>query len=117
MSGAFTRFARIGRLPLRFGQRCLLGAAAGTAAGLYGASCGRPPARELAGLRSAARQAVCRGGFRAAAEIVFGILAPSWRLDPLAVAVLAPLWQAAKALRRQRFPAGLWRCQGVLQSG
>eukprot|EP00959_Pyramimonas_sp_CCMP1952_P362865 7598722-Pyramimonas_sp.AAC.1 len=42
------RFARIGRLPVAFGHRCLLGAAAGTAAGLYGAACGRPPARELA---------------------------------------------------------------------
>ena len=69
------RFARIGRLPASFRQRCLLGAAAGTTAGMYGASCGRPPARELAGLRAAARHAVCRGGFRAAAEVVSGFSA------------------------------------------
>ena len=101
------RFSRIARFPVGFRQRCLLGAAAGTSAGMYGASCGRPPERELASLRSAARQAVCRGGLRAAAEIVFGVLSPSWRLDPAAVAALAPLWQAAKALRRQRLPLGL----------
>lgn len=103
------RFARVGRLPLPFRQRCLMGAAAGTAAGLYGAACGRPPARELAGLRAAARLAVCRGGLRSAAEVVFGVLSPSWRLDPEAVVVLAPLWQVALALRRGRFPEALWR--------
>eukprot|EP00959_Pyramimonas_sp_CCMP1952_P224484 4693944-Pyramimonas_sp.AAC.1 len=106
---AGVRFARIGRLPLEFRHRCMLGAAAGTSAGLYGASCGRPPAMELAGLRAAARQAVCRGGFRAAAEVVFGVLSPTWRLDPAAVVALAPLWQASKALRRGRFPLALWR--------
>ena len=57
---AGVRFARIGRLPLEFRHRCMLGAAAGTSAGLYGASCGRPPSKELAGLRAAARQAVPR---------------------------------------------------------
>lgn len=103
------RFARIGRLPLPFKERCLLGAAAGTAAGLYGASCGRPPVRELNGLRAAARHAACRGGLRNAAELVFGVLSPSWRLDPEAVVVLAPLWAVARAMRRGRFPEALWR--------
>ena len=118
LRGACTRFARLGRLPLSFGSRCLLGAAAGTAAGLYGAACGRPPVGELAGLRAAAKKAVCRGGLRASAEIVFGVLAPSWRLDPMAVTVLAPLWQAAKALRRRRFPADLWReAAGAMAAG
>ena len=115
---AIGRFARIGRLPLPFKDRCLLGAAAGTAAGLYGAACGRPPRLELVGLRAAARQAACRGGLRNAAELVFGILSPSWRLDPEAVVVLAPLWRAAQALRRRRFPAELWRAvAGALQAG
>lgn len=103
------RFARIGRLPLPFRERCLMGAAAGTAAGLYGAACGRPPLRELAGLRAAARQAACRGGLRSAAELVLGTLSPSWRLDPEAVVVLAPVWRATQALRRGRFPRELWR--------
>eukprot|EP00959_Pyramimonas_sp_CCMP1952_P182052 3806504-Pyramimonas_sp.AAC.1 len=70
MADARNRFARIARLPVSFGRRCMLGAAAGTAAGLYGAACGRPPESELRGLRAAARHAVCRrGGFRAAAEV------------------------------------------------
>ena len=112
------RFARIGRLPVDFRQRCLLGAAAGTAAGMFGAACGLPPARELAGLRAAARHAVCKGGFRAAAEVVFGVLSPSWRLDPAAITVIAPLWQIAKALRRGRFPEDLWReAEGAIAAG
>ena len=76
------------------------------------------PTRELAGLRTAARHAACRGGFRAAAEVVFGVLSPSWRLDPAAVAALAPLWQVAKALRRGRFPTELWRAaEGAIAAG
>ena len=86
-----------------------MGAAAGTAAGLHGAACGRPPVRELAGLRAAARQAVCGGGLRNAAEVVFGVLSPSWRLDPEAVVILAPLLRVAHALRWGRFPMALWR--------
>eukprot|EP00969_Alexandrium_andersonii_P055474 2444559-Alexandrium_andersonii.AAC.1 len=35
--------ARLGRLPVSFRQRCYLGAAAGTAAGVYGVARGRPP--------------------------------------------------------------------------
>eukprot|EP00974_Lingulodinium_polyedra_P018847 1824904-Lingulodinium_polyedra.AAC.1 len=61
-----------------------MGAAAGTAAGLYGAACGAPPAQELAGLRRAARTAAVRGAGRAAAAVVFGVLSPIWRLDPAA---------------------------------
>ena len=115
---AVGRFVRIGRLPVSFRQRCMMGAAAGTAAGMYGAACGRPPARELAGLRAAARHAVCRGGLRAAAEVVFGVLSPSWRLDPAAVAAIAPLWQLAKAQRRGRFPRDLWRAaEGAIAAG
>eukprot|EP00974_Lingulodinium_polyedra_P112853 10922351-Lingulodinium_polyedra.AAC.1 len=63
---------RIAQLPLSFDTRCHMGAAAGTAAGMYGAACGPPPARELAGLRRAARDAVMRGASRCASEIVFG---------------------------------------------
>ncbi len=39
MQLACGRFARLRRLPVRFRWRCLKGAAAGTAAGTYGASC------------------------------------------------------------------------------
>ena len=102
------RFGRIRRIPASFKWRCWMGAAAGTSAGLYGASCGRPPAKELEQLRRAARGAVCRG-LRAAAEIVFGVLSPTWRLDPKAVATLAPVCQAVRALRAGRLPAQLWR--------
>ena len=56
------------------------------------------PPRELEILRRAARVAVCRGGGRAVPEIIFGVLSPTWRLDPKAVAALAPIWQAVRAL-------------------
>ena len=92
------RFARLSRLPVPFRWRCLMGAAAGTAAGTYGASCGRPAAGELEQLRRAARAAT-RHGPRAAAEVAFGVLSPVWRLDPKAVVVVAPVLQAARALR------------------
>eukprot|EP00974_Lingulodinium_polyedra_P101652 9844190-Lingulodinium_polyedra.AAC.1 len=59
-------------------------AAAGTAAGLYGAACGAPPAAELGALRRAAKSAAMHGAERAAAEVVFGLLSPAWRLDPAA---------------------------------
>ena len=102
------RFARLRRLPVPFRWRCLMGAAAGTAAGTYGASCGRPAAAELEHLRRAAKDAVHRGR-RAAAEIVFGVLSPTWRLDPKEVVVLAPVLQAARALRAGRLDLALWR--------
>ena len=107
--GAAGRFRRVGRLPVPFDRRCRLGAAAGTASGVYGAACGAPPARELEALRRAAEAAVCRGGFRTAAEVVFGLLSPAWGLDPKAVAVIAPVLQAARAMRQGRFPGQLWR--------
>ena len=102
------RFAKVRRIPASYRWRCLLGAAAGTQAGIYGAACGRPPAQELEQLRRAARVVACRGQ-RAAAEIVFGILSPAWRLDPKAVAVLAPVRQAARALRAGTLPLDVWR--------
>jgi ribonuclease HI len=102
------RFARVRRIPASFRWRCLLGAAAGTQAGLYGAACGRPPAKELEQLRRAARAVACRGQ-RAAAEVVFGLLSPTWRLDPKAIAVLAPVRQAARALRAGTLPVDVWR--------
>ena len=102
------RFARVRRIPASYRWRCLLGAAAGTQAGIYGAACGRPPAQELEQLRRAARVVACRGQ-RAAAEIVFGILSPAWRLDPKTVAVLAPVRQAARALRAGTLPFDVWR--------
>jgi hypothetical protein len=107
--GAAGRFQRVGRLPVPFDWRCRLGAAAGTASGVYGAACGAPPARELEALRRAARAAVCHGGLRAAAEVVFGLLSPTWRLDPKAVSVIAPVLQAARAMRHGRFPHDVWR--------
>ena len=106
---AVGRFRRVGRLPVPFAWRCRLGAAAGTSAGVYGAACGSPAPREVTALRHAAKAAVCRGGQRWAAEVVFGLLSPSWRLDPAAVVVLAPLVQFVKALRAGRLPLTDWR--------
>ena len=63
MALAAGRFGRIAPLPASFGWRCRLAAAAGAAAGLYGAACGIPPLRDLEILRRAARTAVCRGGW------------------------------------------------------
>ena len=112
------RFRRVGQLPVPFGWRCRLGAAAGTAAGVYGAACGAPPARELEQLRRAARAAACRGCLRAAPEVVFGVLSPTWRLDPKAVATLAPVLQAARALRSRRLPRSLWHATaGAVAAG
>eukprot|EP00974_Lingulodinium_polyedra_P063129 6093129-Lingulodinium_polyedra.AAC.1 len=67
-----------------------MGAAASTTAGLYGAACGAPHTVELAGLRRAARTAAAHGAGRAAAEVVFNVLSPIWRLDPVAVAAIGP---------------------------
>eukprot|EP00974_Lingulodinium_polyedra_P111788 10811881-Lingulodinium_polyedra.AAC.1 len=61
---------------------------------MYGAARGPPPARELAGLRRAARDAAMRGASRRASEIVFGILSPSWRFGPAALACIGPIAQA-----------------------
>ena len=102
------RFARIRRLPVPFRWRCLMAAAAGTAAGTYGSSCGRPAARELEQLRRAAKAATGHGP-RAAAEIMFGVLSPAWRLDPKAAVVVAPLLQAARALRAGQLDLASWR--------
>eukprot|EP00974_Lingulodinium_polyedra_P122612 11183536-Lingulodinium_polyedra.AAC.1 len=60
---------RMGRIALCPLPLCHMGAAAGTAAGMCGAACGPPPARELAGLRRAARDAVARGATRCASEM------------------------------------------------
>ena len=118
LSRAGGRFQRVSRLPVPFEVRCRLGAAAGTAAGIYGAACGNPPARELEALRRAARKAVCHGGARAAAEVVFGLLSPTWRLDPKAVAVLAPVLQAVKAIRSGRLDVNAWRrTAGAIAAG
>jgi ribonuclease HI len=108
MATASARMKRVGRIPVPFNRRCKLAAAAGTAAGMYGAACGGPPARELDALRRAARTAVCHGGCRAAPEIVFGLLSPTWRLDPKAVTIIAPIWQAVKAIRGERLRLEDW---------
>jgi ribonuclease HI len=52
---------------------------------------------------------VCHGGCCAAPEIVFGLLSPTWRLDPKAVTVIAPVWQAVKAIRSGRLQLDDWR--------
>jgi hypothetical protein len=114
MTTAADRMRRVGHIPVPFNRRCHLAAAAGTAAGIYGAACGAPPARELESLKRVARAAVCHGGRRAAPEIVFGVLSPTWRLDPKAVTVIAPVWQAVKAIRGGRWapwppPSTGWR--------
>jgi ribonuclease HI/endonuclease/exonuclease/phosphatase family metal-dependent hydrolase len=109
MGTAIGRMKRVACLPVPFERRCQLAAASGTAAGIYGAACGAPPARELESLRRAARVAVCHGGSRAAPEIVFGLLSPTWRLDPKAVTVIAPIWQAVKAIRDGRLQMSTWR--------
>jgi hypothetical protein len=61
MATATSRMKRVGRIQVPFHGRCQLAAAAGTAAGICGAACGSPPARELDVLRRAARAAVCHG--------------------------------------------------------
>eukprot|EP00974_Lingulodinium_polyedra_P111632 10796511-Lingulodinium_polyedra.AAC.1 len=86
-----------------------MGAAAGTGAGMYGAACGPPPAAELAGLRRAAKAAAMHGGGRGAAEVVFGLLSTSWRLDPAAVAVVGPVMAAVRALRAGAVSVQWWR--------
>ena len=58
LRAAVGRFARVRLIPATFRWRCSLGAAAGTACGIYGAACGRPPCLELEQLRRAARIAV-----------------------------------------------------------
>ena len=45
---------------------------------------------------------MCRGGFRAAAEAVFGANSSARHLVPKAVVVLAPVFQAVRAVRRGR---------------
>eukprot|EP00974_Lingulodinium_polyedra_P091328 8854832-Lingulodinium_polyedra.AAC.1 len=40
-----------------------------------------------------------QGAGRAAAEVVFGLLSPVWRLDPAAVAAIGPVMMAIPALR------------------
>ena len=52
---------------------------------------------------------MCHGGNRAAPEIVFGVLSPNWRLDPKAITVIAPIWQAVKAIRDGRLRLDGWR--------
>eukprot|EP00974_Lingulodinium_polyedra_P054056 5198359-Lingulodinium_polyedra.AAC.1 len=66
---------------------------------MYGAARGPPPARELATLRRAAKEAACHGAARCANEVVFGLLSPSWRLDPAALAAIGPVSQAVRSLR------------------
>ena len=60
-------------------------------------------------MRCATKAAACHGGQRWAAEVVFELLSPSWRLDPAAVVALAPLVQFVKALRAGRLPLQSWR--------
>ena len=102
------RFARLRRLPVPFHWRCLMGASAGTAAGTYGSSCGRPSARELEQLRRAAKAATGHGP-RASAEIMFGVISPTWRLGPKAVVIVAPVLQAGRALRAGQLDLASWR--------
>eukprot|EP00974_Lingulodinium_polyedra_P132214 11220885-Lingulodinium_polyedra.AAC.1 len=76
-----------------------MGVAAGTAAGIYGAACGTVQVADLRGLRGAAKATAMHGATRAAAEVVFGILSPAWRLDPAAVAVIGPIMMAVRAVK------------------
>ena len=66
------RLGRLVRLPLGFRARCVMGAAAGITAGMYGAACRPPPAREFAGRWRVAKAAVRQGEFRMPSDVVFG---------------------------------------------
>ena len=101
---AAARLDRVGKLPLPFAQRCRLAMASATALGTYGAGNGPPPQDVVKTLRAATKRAVCRGANRAAHEAVFGLLAPAWQLDPLAVVVIAPLHFLVRALVQEWLP-------------
>eukprot|EP00974_Lingulodinium_polyedra_P056961 5479266-Lingulodinium_polyedra.AAC.1 len=49
------------------------------------------------------------GASRAAAEVVFGLLSPIWRLDPAAVATIGPIMMAVRALRAGTVALAWWR--------
>eukprot|EP00974_Lingulodinium_polyedra_P052353 5036401-Lingulodinium_polyedra.AAC.1 len=49
------------------------------------------------------------GAGRAAAEVVFGLLSPAWRLDPAAVAAIGPVMMAARALKAGTVGLAWWR--------
>eukprot|EP00974_Lingulodinium_polyedra_P009248 883856-Lingulodinium_polyedra.AAC.1 len=50
-----------------------------------------------------------RGATRCANEVVFGLLSPTWRLDPAALACLGPIAQAIRALRASNVDVRWWR--------
>eukprot|EP00974_Lingulodinium_polyedra_P030715 2956544-Lingulodinium_polyedra.AAC.1 len=49
------------------------------------------------------------GAARAAAEVVFGLLSPAWRLDPAAVAAVGPVMMAVPALTARTASVAWWR--------
>eukprot|EP00974_Lingulodinium_polyedra_P110932 10729223-Lingulodinium_polyedra.AAC.1 len=49
------------------------------------------------------------GAGRAAAEVVFGLLSPAWRLDPAAVAIIGPVMMAVRALKAGTVDLDWWR--------
>eukprot|EP00974_Lingulodinium_polyedra_P081280 7872580-Lingulodinium_polyedra.AAC.1 len=49
------------------------------------------------------------GAGRAAAEVVFGLLSPAWRLDPAAVAAIGPMMMAVRALKAGTVDLSWWR--------
>eukprot|EP00974_Lingulodinium_polyedra_P020136 1946216-Lingulodinium_polyedra.AAC.1 len=49
------------------------------------------------------------GAGRVAAEMVFGLLSPAWRLDPAAVAAIGPIMMAVRTLRAGTVPLPWWR--------
>ena len=109
VDAAAARFVKVAHLPLPFEARCRIAAASGSAAGCYGMGANKPSKKDLVILRSAAKQAVCHGGRRAAAEIVLSLLTPIWTLDPAAQAVLMPLIRLAVAISRGEWNRQQWQ--------
>ena len=100
---AVPRYDRISLLPVPFAVKCRLVATSATAAALYGAALGGASSTLMGKVRAAAKRCICAGGTRAAAEVVFSVICPAWRADPLALAILQPLLMLARAIRGQRW--------------
>eukprot|EP00974_Lingulodinium_polyedra_P009866 947143-Lingulodinium_polyedra.AAC.1 len=49
------------------------------------------------------------GAARAAAEVVFGLLSPAWRLDPAATATIGPVMMAVRAVKAGTVTVAWWR--------
>ncbi len=112
------RYSMVSRLPLAFAGKCLMARAANTAAVTYGVTCGGWGGGEAQGARRAAVRAVRRGGRFVVPEVLFSVLAPSWRLDPFAIATLTLILQALRMLGTQALEVPSWQdAAGAYQAG